>query len=205
MHPVLGALLVADLICTTVLMQYPKTCSRYFRHAHYTGNWPQMTYMLKKTAAEKIHSKIITHGNKAWNAISQPGVESDYKMYKGLCYSWLMNLDAKIFPKLHDMALQYNEEQIENYYILGGHHILEYLGGAGCDGQQGPRMARFIAKECDLEPADLMVIWIWPFPVFKAWLDVDNCNAEWEIQDSTQVDPIAKGSVNMRDLQACDA
>jgi len=205
MHPFLAFLLIADLTCTTLLMQYPKTCSRYFRHAHYTGNWPQMNFMLKKTAAEKIHSKIKTHGNKAWNAISQPGVENEYKMYKGLAYSWLMNLDAKIFPKLHDMALTYNDEVIENYYILGGHHIMEYLGGAGCNGQQGPRMARFIAKECELEPADLMVIWIWPFPVFKAWLDVDNCNAEWEIQDSTQIEPIAGGEVSMLDLIACDA
>jgi len=205
MHPLLACLLLADLTCTTLLMQYPKTCSRYFRHAHYTGNWPQMSYLIRKTAAVKLDSKIKTFGNKAWDVISQPGIENEYKMYKGLAYSWLMNLDAKIFPKLFDMALGYNDEVIENYYILGGHHILEYVCGAGCDGQQGPRMARFLAKECDFQPGDLMVIWIWPFPVFKAWSDPLNCKAEWEIQDSTQEAPIARGEVPMHRLQACDA
>ncbi|CAK0835922.1 unnamed protein product [Prorocentrum cordatum] len=208
MHPMLVLFLVADLFATTVLMQYPKACSRYFRHAHYTGNWPQMSFLIKKSVVDKVDSKVKTFGNKAWN-IASDGFAGEYKTYKGLAYSWLMNLDAKIFPALVQRACAMAGETPDSYYIQGGHHFMEYLQGAGCDGQQGPRFAKMLCKECGLEPGDLLVVWIWAFPVFQAWLDPENCKAEWEIHDSTQGTsfdmPIAKGAVSMHCLMACDS
>mmetsp|Transcript_4078 Transcript_4078/g.5965 ORF Transcript_4078/g.5965 Transcript_4078/m.5965 type:complete len:169 (-) Transcript_4078:93-599(-) len=147
---------------------------------------------------------VKTYGNLAWNKASN-GMEGEYGSYKGLAYSWLMNMDAKMFPALVEKAVTFGgKDAPEDYYFLGGHHFMEYYQGAGCDGQQGRKFARMLARECDFQEKDLMVVYIWAFPVFQAWFDAANTEAEWEIHDSTKPMPVATGSAKMSQLAACD-
>lgn len=204
MHPLLAGLLLTDFVCTTVMMQYPKVCSRYFRHAHYTGNWPQCVFLVKKEAAEKMWTSLKVYGNSAWDVYEEKhGLRGEYQMYKNMAYAWLMNLDAKMLPSLMLKAI--GEDNLQDYYFTQMWHFGECFGGAGCDGQQGPKFAKALHRACHLQPKDLMVVYIWAFPVFQAWYDPDNTKAEWEIHDATEVLPIETGAVNMRALQSCDS
>jgi len=190
-HPLLKVFIFVDLLAITVANQYPEKLSRYWRHAHYAGNWPKCVIMLKKSAAKKILDNVKWYGNVRW--APQDTMAGEYGAYRGMAYSWLFQLNSKTCGALTQVAYSVYGNRAEDYYYNGPHYFMEFLQGAGCDGQQTARFVRMLARECKLEPGDLITIDQTPFPILEAWkVPYFNPNpgqttqSRWMIHDSVE-------------------
>jgi len=160
----LFGLLAVDMFTATIMNLFPMYLNRYFRHAHFAGNWVQAWFMVKKSAEDKLLSDTKWYGNVAW-AYAKDGIAGEYATYKGMAYSWMCNLNAKVIPVLIRTSVSMAGGAPEDYYFVPGHPFMEFFGGAGCDGQQGgPFITSTLAKCCNLESGDVRCIQVFPFP-----------------------------------------
>lgn len=201
------AFLFLDLLAVTIANQFPESHSRYFRHAHYAGNWPKTAVMLKKSAEPKLLKNLVLYGNLPWGRQKQAhgSLDAEYSSYITMAYDWLFQLNSKIAPAATKFALDLSGEPAEKYFFVGPHNFMEGLSGAGCDGQQAARFCRSLARKCDLEPYDLVTTDITPFALFSSFyvpglneFPEDKTVAKWMIHDSV-LGELASGSLTMKD------
>lgn len=198
------AFLFLDLCAITIANQFPDTHSRYFRHAHYAGNWPKTVIMLKRSAETKLTSNLVLFGNLPWGQQSG-SLTAEYGSYLTMAYDWLFQLNSKVAPAVTKFALDLSAAKPEDYFFVGPHYFMEGLSGAGCDGQQAARFCRALARKCNLKPYDLITCDLTPFPIISSFYipelndhPGDKTVSKWMIHDSVKGE-LASGTVTMND------